>query len=431
MREKSLIGFYSFGALFLLAGFSLGNLVTRNQSGHLLFAFITIFISYLFLLQKKEHWKLLLALGIITRATLFFSLPVLSDDLYRFIWDGVLLKNGVHPFAELPSYYLDYPVDGLSKDLYQRLNSPEYFTIYPPLNQALFWLSVQFDTNWLVSANIIRVFLLLSDIGSFFLLRKLLTGFQRDPNLALWYFLNPLVILEMTGNLHFEGLVVFFVLLGLLGYQQKNHLASVSGFGLAIGTKLLPVIYLPFLFLAGLRNRVWWVPVVAGVVGILTLLPMLDETFISGMSASLDLYFRKFEFNASIYFIAREIGYWIYGYNNIATIGPLLSMISTFGILVISLVAALKGWSYAGTMLALLSTYLLFGTIIHPWYTIPLIAFGLLSRYWFPMLWSFMIFLTYMGYSATGFELPLWIVVVEYATVFVFAMIEIKRHLSV
>ena len=431
MREKSLIGFYSFGALFLLAGFSLGNLVTRNQSGHLLFAFITIFISYLFLLQKKGHWKLLLALGIITRVTLFFSLPVLSDDLYRFIWDGVLLKNGVHPFAELPSYYLDYPVDGLSKDLYQRLNSPEYFTIYPPLNQALFWLSVQFDTNWLVSANIIRVFLLLSDIGSFFLLRKLLTGFQRDPNLALWYFLNPLVILEMTGNLHFEGLVVFFVLLGLLGYQQKNHLASVSGFGLAIGTKLLPFIYLPFLFLAGLRNRAWWVPVVAGVVGILTLLPMLDETFISGMSASLDLYFRKFEFNASIYFIAREIGYWIYGYNNIATIGPLLSMISTFGILVISLVAALKGWSYAGTMLALLSTYLLFGTIIHPWYTIPLIAFGLLSRYWFPMLWSFMIFLTYMGYSSTGFELPLWIVVVEYATVFVFAMIEIKRHLSV
>jgi len=394
----------------------------------LLLAFCTFSFSYFFLLQEKGNWKYLFAVGLFARVSLFFSLPILSDDIYRFIWDGTLLKEGIHPFAELPSYYLEHPTNGLNQALYDQLNSPNYFTIYPPLNQVLFWLSVQFDKGWLFSANILRSVLLLADVGSFFLLRRLLKEYRRDHNLAFWYFLNPLVILEVTGNLHFEGLVVFFVLLGLLGYQIKNNLAATGGFGLAIGTKLLPIIYLPYLFFQGLRNKRWWVSVAAGIIGFLTLTPLLNQTFISGMSSSLDLYFRKFEFNASFYFIAREIGYWIYGYNNIAKIGPLLSVISALGILSVSSIAAIRGWKLPGTFLAILSIYLLFGTVIHPWYIIPLLVFGLLSGYWYPVLWSFMIFLTYAGYSRTGFELPLWIVVLEYVSVFIFAFIELKRH---
>ncbi len=430
MREKNQIGFYSFALIYLFASFCIGSWIDRNQSFVLLFIFSSFFVAYLFVLQERKSENQLFAFGILARLLLFSSMPSLSDDVYRFIWDGILLKNGIHPFAELPDYYLTQEVPGLDKELFEKLNSPSYFTIYPPLYQAIFWISVNFGSSWLVNTNVIRVVLLSADIGSFILLQKILVHYQKDKHLAFWYFLNPLVVLELTGNLHFEGVVVFFLLLGLYALILRKDWISATGFGLAIGTKLLPFIYLPILFFQGLKSKKWWIAIAAGLIGLATLLPMFDQVFINGMTSSLDLYFRKFEFNASIYFIAREIGYWIYGYNNIAKIGPLLSMFSLMGILAISIYGSIQKWRLPKVFLAVLTMYLLFGTIIHPWYIIPLIAFGLLTEMRFPIFWSFMIFLTYMGYTDSGFELPMWIVVLEYVLVLIFAIIELRRKTS-
>ena len=430
MREKNPFGFFSFAIIFLLSIAAIGLWIDRHQSSALLLSFVSAFVAYLAILQAKDSFNQLLILGILARLALFFGLPSLSDDVFRFIWDGILLKNDIHPFEHLPSHYLDQPLEGLTQGLYDRLNSPEYFTIYPPLNQGLFWLSVQFGESWLLNSNIIRFVLLGADVASFYLLRSLLSMYQRNEHLALWYFLNPLVILEFTGNLHFEGIVVCFVLLGIYGLQKDRIWTASFGFGLAIGAKLLPMIYLPFIFLRGIRNRTWWIAIFAGLIGLLTLVPMLNEPFIHGMRSSLDLYFRKFEFNASLYFVGREIGYWVYGYNNIAKIGPLLSFISLSSILLVSGIAASKKWSVPNSLLLILCIYLLFGTVVHPWYILPLIAFGLLSGYRFPIVWSLMIFLTYVGYTASGFELPMWIVVVEYVSVVIFGLIEYQSKMK-
>ncbi|MEM0939742.1 MAG: hypothetical protein AAGI25_08115 [Bacteroidota bacterium] len=427
MREQNRMGFYSFGFIFVFASFSIGNWIERYQSGALLMAFVSSFICYLFLLQEQKSDRLLFVFGLLARLVLFFSLPSLSDDVYRFIWDGLLLKNGIHPFSALPESYLAQEIPGLDKELFKKLNSPNYFTIYPPFNQAIFWLSVNLSTSWLASVNIMRSILSAADIGSFLLLRKTLEHYKKDRHLAFWYFLNPLVVVELTGNLHFEGLVVFFLLIGALAFEKQRNWLSVSGFGLAIGTKLLPLIYLPSLFFYGLEMKRWWIALASAILGAITILPMLNETLITGMASSLELYFRKFEFNASLYFIAREIGFLIYGYNNIAKIGPLLSVLSLLSILGVSAVASVKKWNLFKSFLFILTIYLFFATIIHPWYIIPLIAFGILSRYRFPILWSFLIFLTYLGYTTHGFELPLWIVFLEYLSVSTFAVAELVK----
>ena len=380
----------------------------------MLFSYVAAFTSYLFLTYDRESPVLLFVFGIIARLTLFFSLPSLSDDIYRFIWDGTLLKNGIHPFAELPGYYLNQKIPGLDQALYGRLNSPKYFSIYPPLNQLIFWISVQFNSNWMVSANVIRTLILAADVGSFFLLKKLLRLYQREEHLAFFYFLNPLVILESVGNVHFEGVVIFFLLVGIYLYEKNRKWFSAVSIGLAIGTKLLPAIYLPYLFLKGLKNKKWWIPLLSGVVGLISILPMTDREFLDGMQSSLNLYFREFEFNASLYFLARELGIEYYGYNNIAKIGPLLSVLSILSILALSVIGTVKKWSIAKMFLFILSAYLLFTTTVHPWYILPLIAFGILSGYWYSIVWSVTIFFTYAGYTSDGFELPLWIIVSEY-----------------
>lgn len=428
MPKKNPFGFYSFLFIFSLAIFTIGNLIEREQSWALAIAYISAFLSYFLLIQEKDSFRILVGFGLFVRLLLFFSMPSLSDDIYRFIWDGTLLTNGIHPFDNLPAFYLDQNIPGITRELYDRLNSPNYFTIYPPIDQFVFWLSASVGgENWLLSTNTIRVLLLGADIGSFWFLTLLLKQYQKSPHLAFWYFLNPLVILEFVGNVHFDGLVVFFLLAGIYLFNASKKFLSAGSFGLAIGTKLLPFIYLPFLFLTGLKNKKWSISILSGLIALLTLVPMLNSSFIEGMESSLNLYFKTFEFNASLYFIAREIGFWIYGYNNIAEIGPLLSFFSLLTILTISVIAMVKKWEVPKAFLFILFSYLLFTTTVHPWYTVALIAFGVLSGYYFPIVWSLMIFVTYLGYSATGFELSIGLVALEYAIVFIVLILELKR----
>lgn len=426
MSHQYKTGYYTFLAVFVLAIFSLGNWIERYQSLPLLLAYFSAFLGYIFLLQKQNQPRLLFNTGLAVRLLLFLSLPLLSDDLYRFIWDGTLLKNGIHPFEELPGAYLEKDIEGINQTLYNKLNSPDYFTIYPPLNQFVFWLSAFIgQDDWLVSANVIRLILNAADVGSFFMLRRLLILYGKSENLAYWYWLNPLVIVEFIGNLHFEGLVIFFLLTGIYFFEKNKKWFSAAGLGFAIGTKLLPLIYLPYLFLKGIRDKKWSIAILAGFIGIITLLPLFNRVFIEAMTESLDLYFRTFEFNASIYFIAREIGFWIYGYNNIALIGPLLSIFSFFSIVSVSIISVWKRWSVPKTFLFILTVYLLFATTVHPWYIIPLVAFGILSGFWFPVVWSFLIFLTYVGYTKNGFELPMYIIVIEYMSVLFAVLIDV------
>lgn len=428
MLKNQSIGFYSVLIIFSFCIFSIGSLTERHQSFYLFLAFLGAFTASIMLLRGNAPSKFLIGFGTFLRLLLFFSMPSLSDDIYRFIWDGTLLKNGIHPFDNLPVHYLSDNIPGISRSLYDQLNSPDYFTVYPPINQLIFWLSALIGSGtWLLSADFIRVFLVLADLGSFWFLTKLLKEYEKPEKLAFWFFLNPLVILEFAGNLHFEGFVIFFLLMGIYFWNKNHKLMSSTGLGLAIGTKLLPLIYLPFLFLKGIKNKKWSIAILAGIIALLSLLPMLSTSFIEGMRSSVGLYFQKFEFNASVYFLAREIGFVLYGYNKIAQIGPLLSLLSLIGILSVSILGVVKKWSVPKTLLFILSTYLLFATTVHPWYILPLIVLGILSGYYFPIVWSFMIFATYLGYSESGFQLPMTWIFIEYTVVAAILVIESSR----
>lgn len=426
-QKNSKWAIFSFSTLFLAAIFIVGNTLNREQTSLLIISYTTAFFSYLFLCASMQHCYWSFLCGLLARGLLFFSLPVLSDDIYRFLWDGYLLKAGIHPFEQLPDFYSGKGIPGITNELFESLNSPNYFTVYPPLNQFVFWLAVVIGgNNLLLATSVIRLLLLLCDIGTFLLLRKLLN--RHSQSLAFLFWLNPLVILEFTGNLHFEGVVIFFLLGGIYFFQRSKWL-SATGFGLAIGSKLLPLIYLPFLLLEGRRNNRWSIAIGAGIIAILSLLPLLNVSFLHGMKESLDLYFRNFEFNASIYFLVREIGFWVSGYNQIAIIGPIMSLVSIITILAISIFGNKYNWGIPKTCLFILTAYLLFATTVHPWYILPLVALGVLSNYYYPIVWSFLIFLTYSGYHTEGYELDPVIVVIEYV-VLVFS-ITLETYLKV
>lgn len=424
--------------------------------GYLLFAFylqrpntIDLFIVYflLFLLywqisksENKKEIQFWLGAGIFFRIIFLFSIPNLSDDFYRFIWDGRLLASGLHPFSHLPSYYIENKITivGVDQQLFEKLNSPNYFTIYPPVNQFIFFLAAKVSGNSITGSIVtMRLFIIASEIGSFIVIKKLLQYYKLPEKNILLYALNPLVVIELTGNLHFEALMIFFLLWSIWLLIQHKNLISALSFNLAICSKLLPIIILPLLLARlGFKQFLIYGSLVL-IFCILAFLPLLKVDIILGFSQSIGYYFNKFEFNASLYYLVREWGFWKYGYNIIQTVGWKLGAWCAAAILLFTIIegyfrkSIVTGqWSVVRSLqstinsqlfsscLFIFTIYFSFATVVHPWYVTTLVAFSIFTRFRFPVLWSALIFLTYAGYSSEGFTENLWLVTTEYAMVF-------------
>jgi uncharacterized membrane protein len=247
------------------------------------------------------------------------------------------------------------------------------------------------------------------------------------PGLCLIYALNPLILIEISGNLHFEGIMIFFLLLAYILLIHRKYLFSAIFYGLSIGTKFIPIIFLPFLIKRlGIKKALIYY-LITGSTLIVIFIPFLSLEVITNIGSSLDLYFRKFEFNASIYYLIRWLGFQLKGYNMIAQIGPLLAVTTTAAI-VIMLIGEKKATikTLPLVMICGFSIYLFLSTTIHPWYLSLIIAFSIFTKYRFPIVWSLLIFLTYHVYRTPAYHENMVYVFVEYALLWGYLYIELS-----
>lgn len=147
--------------------------------------------------------------------------------------------------------------------------------------------------------------------------------------------------------------------------------------------------------------------------------------------SSVDLYFRKFEFNASIYYLFRYLGQQISGYNLIRYIGPALAVI-TLGINLFLASSKIKYTfsNFARYGLISWSIYLLLATTVHPWYVIPILFFSAFNIFRYPFVWSYLIFISYINYSYAEYYENLCWIFFEYAFLIIWIFIEYKYSFS-
>jgi len=316
----------------------------------------------------------------------------------------------------------------LQPEIYNQLNSPNYFTIYPSFAQFIFWVSAVLTENVLGATVVIRLFILFAEVGTFYYILKLQSHYKISSNNVLLYALNPLVIIELTGNLHFEAFMIFFLIAGIY-YLIKNRLLLAAFFwSMAIASKLIPLMFLP-LFITRLNPQklLKWYGLIA-ISSLILFLPLLSEELVKGMTESINLYFQKFEFNASIYFIVREIGFWVNGFNIIESAGPWLAFATFSSILMYSFLS--RKLQLTDAMMWVLLIYLVLATTVHPWYITTLLALSVFGGCRFAVIWSFLIFFTYIGYTQQGFQENYWVVGIEYSVVFVYIIYEIFKTKS-
>jgi alpha-1,6-mannosyltransferase len=195
--------------------------------------YLIAFGSYLLIINKiRANTGQILAITILVRLATFSGEPKLSTDYFRFLWDGKITAS--HPdlvFSKKPREFLrdTSSVEGLGQNLFDQLNSQEYFSVYPPICQFIWSTLSGSDINefvwWL------RLCMILFEVGSVYLIILILQKLGKPKEKSLLYALNPLIIIELSGNLHPEGFMVFFMATAsylLISYLQKTQALGLN-----------------------------------------------------------------------------------------------------------------------------------------------------------------------------------------------------------
>ena len=433
--HKIPIAFAVFSMLFYL---SFAYDLQRTDSIKLITLYVAMFFLFYKLVQtNKSNFKFLTVLAFAFRAVFILAIPNLSQDFYRFIWDGRLILEGINPYLFTPDSFIlkaEFPITH-AQDLYKGMGSLNagHFSNYPPLNQLCFALANLFSGQSILSSVIgLRLLIIAADFGTLYFGKKLLEQLKLPIYNIFWYLLNPFIIIELTGNLHFEGVMIFFLVWSLYLLQMDKWKLAAVVFACSVSIKLIPLIFLPLLFTKlGWKKSLAFYAIVS-IVTLLLFMPFYSQQFVVNYAGTIGLWFHNFEFNASLYYIAREIGYIITGYNQIAIIGLFSAGLVLVFVLTLSLFR--KNHPMQQLIIAMLfalSFYYFTATTVHPWYLATLLFLSIFTTYKFPLAWSLVIILSYLAYSNTTNSENLWIIGLEYIIVYSVFLYEISKKKSV
>jgi len=451
MRHK--ITLLIIGLAFAGLTIFLGYFVQRNDFLTFIAAYVAFFGLYFWVVFYQQSQfssreiKELLWLAIGLRVLLLFSIPNLSDDYARFLWDGHLTVSGIHPFVHTPTYFIENNIlpTGITPELFAKLNSPGYFTVYPPVCQAVFALAAWlFPSSESGGVFVMKLFLLICETGTIWLLNKpadtnatnFANRLKLKGNAALIYALNPMIILEICGNVHFEGAMIFFLLAGLVALQQQKIARAAIWWALATASKMLPILFLPIVWRWLGWRKGWTFNLVFGLSCLVLFAPVL--AVLPNILESIDLYFRKFQFNASVYYLVREVGILKTGWDIGSRSGPVLGGLTFLAVLVIAwrtvrtpesnaafIFSGLSGLMSA--MVFALFLYLSFSATIQPWYVAVPLALSIGTNWRFIVLWSGLVALSYSHYIGGGRVEHFGLIALEYGLVWIFLFWEFRQ----
>ncbi|NDV44297.1 mannosyltransferase [Flagellimonas sediminis] len=425
---------FAIASMLFYASFAYDLVRTDTVKMFMLFG-ATFFLYYKIIQFEKWNFKFLLVIGILFRLVFLLAEPNLSQDFYRFIWDGELIKNGINPYLYTPDQLMEQGkvVFANMQELHAgmtELNAGHYSN-YPPVNQILFALSAFLGGgNVLGSMIAMRLIIILADLGVVYFGRKLLQQLNQANHMVFWYFLNPLVIIELTGNLHFEGVMLFFFAWSLYLLAKQKWIWASPVYALSIMVKLVPLLLLPVLlkYLGFKKSIGFYVLTILACFALL--LPFYSPVFLDNYSETLKLWFSNFEFNAGVYNVVKKIAVTYYEakpWELIDAYGAMITKIVVLATLLIAFILKNQKLPTAITSMVLaLSCYYFLTSTVHPWYVVFLMGISIFSSLKFPLLWSLMVILSYQAYANVDYKEHLWLLAIEYIFVigyFIYEMI--------
>lgn len=171
--------------------------------------------------------------------------PELSDDVYRYLWDGRVQLEGVNPYLHAPGAP---EVESLRAPYHELINNPDVPTIYPPVAQLAFVVIGRLGGTVLSAKLVWLLFDLLTAVVLVRVARATGRSVHRVRLLWLW---SPLLVVEVAWSGHLETLGLCALASALL--VARKRLSAGAALAAAALVKLAPVAALPAL----VRRRGW------------------------------------------------------------------------------------------------------------------------------------------------------------------------------
>lgn len=343
--------------------------------------------------------------GIFFRIVLIPSEPFLSDDIYRYLWDGKIIASGINPykFAPVDIQLLQFR----DQIIYPFINFPEIATSYPPVSQFMFLIN-----QWLGGSVFSWKFLLLFvEIILFLVIFRMVQHFNLNKFRLLIYFYNPLLIIETYSSGHVEIAGVSFFWIAVYLFYKRYDWKSIIFFAMSIMTKFIPLVSgLPFLL-----NKFFRKSALLMVICSIILLPFMFSGILP--LPGLFSYINRWEFNGGLYQLAISIMNLLdikeYKWMEVNFSGHLETFYFSYAFLYKVFAAVIlvvvffdqmnklratsrfRSINFIQRAFILTAGFLLLIPTLHPWYLIWIIPFLVFIPNWSWLLFTFLIQASY------------------------------------
>jgi hypothetical protein len=372
----------------------------------LLFSLYAIAVFLFTRLQSNRRWlTFIIVIAVFGRAAMLAAPPSLSDDIYRYLWEGRIMTEGYNPFEFAPDAA---ELQALRDANYGHINHPHLATIYPPVAQAVFVAAAAIAPN----VTMQKVLFVLFDLATLALLVLLLRTRKMSTNLVVVYAWSPLVMLEVAHSGHMDSIGIFFLMLALYAFEKGRTAGGMAAIGTAFLAKLLPVMLAPYFLFR--RRYVVWLPV-AAVVVIVGYLPFARAG--EKLWSSLLVYGQHWNFNSLLYRLAQRV---IDDPNHIRL--GLIAIVAAF-----SLYQGLKNQDLLRYVFRVVACALLLSPTVYPWYLCWIVPFLCFYRSvaWFYLTGA--VLASYWVWMLGEWRLPTGFLTMEYVPFYALLVWEITR----
>jgi len=352
--------------------------------------FLVAFVGFILLLRVQvagaadEPWKWLLLLGLALRVILLVTEPTLSDDVYRYLWEGHLVTEGVSPYSFAIDSSLGDQYSITARDL---ANNTSLASPYLPVAHVIFGATATVlpSEPWTM-----QILMIGFDMLGAAMIIKLLSAVGLPQRRILLYWLNPLVIVEVAHGAHIDAIIIGLASVGLWLSLEKAKTSTVAAYAgpaviaIATLTRPLAILFLPVLFWRWTwPQRATWaavfaIPIVA--TGAATSFGLAESTG-TGVFGSARAYTDTFRFNSGIYhWVERWMGgrgLDDRGWNEpVALTRLVIAVVVVLALLAVFWVARAQRSDRATLRLLAVPVmvYVLLTPVLHPWYTLLLLA---------------------------------------------------------
>jgi len=308
--------------------------------------------------SHKYNFSLIVIYIILIRIISITADPIFENDFFRYHWDAKVWASQINPYYYPPdNFFLEHLRDAN----WSQVTFKNVSTIYPPFSQFIFRIAYEISPN---NTYVLKVILMVFEMLTIYVLYKWLDLKKLPKNLILLYSANPLVIKEFANSAHIDAVLIFFIVSMLYFFAKEKKYLVALFWGLAILTKLWPIIFTS-LFIRYFNFKHYLLGLVIVVLGYLPFIGA-GELLFEGL-----ITFSQFwQFNSSIH--------QVISYVSSETASKIIAVVITIG-LSLKLGLSKKRDLKINDFQVLLGVFLLLGPVVNTWYIVWLLPFLVLS----------------------------------------------------